>query len=304
VPEPDNSAASIRDPFIVMCAPNGARRTKQDHPCLPITPSELADCAAEVMAAGASILHLHVRDEHQQHSLDVDQYRRAIDAITDRVGDGLIIQVTSEAVGRYSRSEQMMMVKRLKPEAVSLALRELAPEGSEPAAMQDFFGWMHDHNICPQIILYDETDFQRYQLLQKLGVFRDMPKFLLFVVKKPQPSREDLDAYEDPGFSTTAFKHFPPKITEPWAACCFGKQEHFLADLCVQNGGHVRVGFENNLWRQDGTLASNNAELVKYACDAARRSNRAIASAKDARQLMVRAQSATISQKPTGNVPN
>ncbi len=304
MPEPDDNTTPSRDPFIVMCAPNGAWRTRQDHPRLPVTPAELANCAAEVMAAGASILHLHVRDKQEHHSLDVEHYRRAIDAITDRVGDGLIIQVTSEAVGRYSRSEQMTMVKRLKPEAVSLALRELAPDNSEPVEIQDFFGWMHDHNICPQIILYDETDFQRYQLLQKLGVFRDMPKFLLFVAKKPQPAREDPDAREDPGFSATAFKQFPPKTIHPWTACCFGKQEHHLAALCAQSGGHVRVGFENNLWRQDGSLASNNAELVKNACDAAQGSNRAIATADDARRLLTRGHSATIKKKQSNSVPN
>jgi len=298
VPKSDENMTSNPQPFIVMCAPNGARRTQQDHPRLPITPAELADCASEVMVAGASILHLHVRDEHQHHSLDVDHYRRAIDAITDRVGDGLVIQVTSEAVGRYSRREQMVMVKKLKPEAVSLALRELAPEGTGPTEMQDFFNWMHDHNICPQIILYDETDFQRYKLFQELGVFGDMPKFLLFVVKKPQPARED------PEFSSTMFKQFPPKITNHWAACCFGKDEHNLATFCAQSHGHVRVGFENNLWRPDGTLASNNAELVQNACNAARGLNRTIATANDVRRLLVRAQCATILQKPNNSIPN
>lgn len=295
--KPFESKAPSPEPFIVMCAPNGARRTQIDHPRLPITPGELADCAAEVMAAGASILHLHVRNEHQHHSLDVDNYRRAIDAITDRVDDGLVIQVTSEAVGRYSRREQMLMVKTLKPEAVSLALRELAPDSTGPTEMHDFFGWMHDHNICPQIILYDETDFQRYQLFQKLGVFRDMPTFLLFVVKKPQPSGEGPATREDPEFSSTAFEQFPPKVTDPWAACCFGKDEHKLAALCAQSHGHVRVGFENNLWLPDGALASNNAELVQNARDTALNLNRTIATANDVRRLLASAQSATILQK-------
>ena len=66
------------DPFIVMCAPNGARRSQADHGRLPVTPAELADCAESIHAAGASIMHVHVRDDDGAHSLDVDRYRDAI----------------------------------------------------------------------------------------------------------------------------------------------------------------------------------------------------------------------------------
>ncbi len=292
-----NSSSTGPDPFIVMCAPNGARRTHSDHPKLPISPTELANCAAEVMAAGASILHLHVRDEHGQHSLDVNHYRRAIDAVTDKIGDGLVIQVTSEAVGVYSRRDQMTMVKTLRPEAVSLALRELVPNGSDPNETADFFCWLHENNVCPQIILYDEIDYQRYQQLQKQGVFGEEALFLLFVVKKQQPEREH------EGFLNTAFGKFPPKTDSTWAACCFGKQEHNLAALCAQNAGHVRVGFENNIWREDGTFAANNAELVRNAREAALPANRITATADDARRILSRAQSATINQKQISSLP-
>lgn len=277
-----NPTADV-DPFIVMCAPNGARRTPKDHPALPISPAQLADCAAEVMVAGASILHLHVRDEQDRHSLDVDHYRTAIDAIINRVGDGLIIQVTTEAVGRYSRHDQMTMVKTLKPEAVSLALRELAPTGVDTAEIRDFFSWLNDCGVFPQIILYDEADCQRYHLLQKQGIFGSGPNFLLFVVKKQQFEQEDI------GFSATEFRQFPPKTNDLWAACCFGKREHSLTALCAQNAGHVRVGFENNIWRKDGTFAANNAELVKNACGAAQLANREICTADGARRLLCRA---------------
>ena len=292
-----NNSATGPDPFIVMCAPNGARGTHKDHPALPISPTELANCAAEVLAAGASILHLHVRGERGQHSLDVGHYQMAIEAVTNRVGDSLVIQVTSEAVGRYSRDDQMTMVKTLKPEAVSLALRELVPDGSDPTETADFFGWLQDNNVCPQIILYDEADYQRYLQLQKQGVFGEKAMFLLFVLAKQQSEREH------EGFSNTAFGQFPPKTDNPWAACCFGKQEHNLAGLCAQSGGHVRVGFENNIWREDGTFALNNAELVKNARDAALQTNRAIATADDARRLLSRAQSATIKQKQVSKTP-
>ena len=74
-------------PFIVMCAPNGARKQKQDHHNIPLAADELADCAESILDAGASIMHVHVRDDNGGHSLDVVRYRAAIDAIRASVGE-------------------------------------------------------------------------------------------------------------------------------------------------------------------------------------------------------------------------
>ena len=110
-----------KERVIIMSAPNGARRSQADHPALPVTAFELADSAEALRDAGVSILHLHVRDEQGHHTLDADRYREAIAAIDDRVGSDLIVQVTTEAVGRYQPAEQIQVVRELRPEAVSLA---------------------------------------------------------------------------------------------------------------------------------------------------------------------------------------
>ena len=107
--------AFARDRVIIISAPNGARRTSKDHQALPITPAELADCAESLLEEGVAVLHLHVRDEELKHSLDDGRYRSAIDAIKTRVGDALILQITTEAVGMYSREHQMAGVRSLRP---------------------------------------------------------------------------------------------------------------------------------------------------------------------------------------------
>ncbi|MBL4800678.1 MAG: 3-keto-5-aminohexanoate cleavage protein, partial [Emcibacter sp.] len=169
-------------PFIIMCAPNGARRQKTDHPNIPITPDEIARCTEEIIAAGASILHLHVRDAQGGHSLDVGRYRAAISAIRDVVDHDIIIQATSEAVGKYSRPEQMAMVKELRPEAVSLSLRELIPDDTALSDMVPFMEWMAQEHIFPQYILYDEADYQRFEAYRKQGIFQTDQPFALFVL--------------------------------------------------------------------------------------------------------------------------
>ena len=94
--------------MVIGVAPTGARKSKADHPALPITPREIADTAAACREAGAALLHLHVRDPDGRHSLDAGAYREAIEAVRHAVGDDLVIQVTSESGGRYAADEQMV----------------------------------------------------------------------------------------------------------------------------------------------------------------------------------------------------
>jgi 3-keto-5-aminohexanoate cleavage enzyme len=267
------------DPFIVMCAPNGARRGKSDHPNLPITPDELADCAEQVLAAGASILHLHVRDEHGAHTLDTERYRLAINAIRARIGSSLILQVTSESVGQYSAAEQMQMIRDLRPEAVSIALREICPDSDNITDTAKFFDWMHGAGIFPQIILYDEKDCRQYAKMKQSNAFANKTSFVLRVLGNGKRSMKEVSR-EIKKNRDSLKSH-----SGPWALCCFGRHEYEAAPLAAQLGGHIRVGFENNLWRPDGSLAADNAELVKNACRIAAHQGRRVASADDVRGL-------------------
>src|SRR5210317_1856139 len=106
---------TMTKPMVVISAPNGARLQKSDHPAVPLSAEELADCAESLLTAGVSVLHLHVRDSAGGHTLDAGRYREAMAAIRDRIGDQLILQVTTEAVGMYDRHQQMELVRELKP---------------------------------------------------------------------------------------------------------------------------------------------------------------------------------------------
>jgi 3-keto-5-aminohexanoate cleavage enzyme len=122
----------------VAVAPNGGRKTKADHPGLPITAEELAQTAAECADQGAAMLHLHVRDAQGVHLLDAEAYRAAIARICGAIGDRLVVQITSESMGRYSPAQQMAVVLDTNPEAASFALRELAPEKRDEKLFGDF----------------------------------------------------------------------------------------------------------------------------------------------------------------------
>ena len=263
----------MAEPFIVMCAPNGARKTKDDHPALPIGAQALADCASAIVEEGASIIHAHVRDDDGGHSLDVDRYRDAIAAIRATVGDRLIIQVTTEACGVYSSAEQMAMVRELKPEAVSIALREFNPDQDPDAAA--FYSWLSAAGIFAQHILYSPDEVARFRALRESGVILESNPFVLFVLGRYTSDQQgDISALPD--FVAAAGED------TVWAVCSFGNTEHDAAALAAANGGHIRVGFENNLLLPDGSMAEGNEALVRVAASLA--GDRPIATASDVRE--------------------
>jgi uncharacterized protein (DUF849 family) len=262
---------------MIMSAPNGARRGHADHPALPITAEESALDAVALLEAGVSILHLHVRDDAGNHSLDATRYRQSIAAVRKRVGEELVIQVTTEAVGQYTSDQQIALVQELEPEAVSLALREICPDDSDEGKAAEFFAWMRSENVWPQYILYSVDDVMRFDDMRQRGIFADDAPFAMFV----------LGEYANAVPGTVADLNLMLAATDadkyPWAACCFGQNENEVMLAATAQGGHVRLGFENNLHLPDGTLAADNAALIRrYVVDSTA-SKRFPASANDVR---------------------
>lgn len=248
-------------PLALTAAPNGAYKTKSDHGALPVTPAELAETAAGCRAAGAAMIHLHVRDTDGRHTLDPGAYRQAIEAIRRAVGDKLVIQVTSEAGGIYGPEAQMRAVREVRPEAVSLALRELIPDAGQERAAAELFQWLARSGCVPQYILYTGAEVDWYRVLRERGVIPDAPHWLLFVLGRYTDSKQSKPADLLPFLGEA--------MDVPWAMCAFGRMEHACAVTAAALGGHVRVGFENNLDLKDGSRAPHNAALVEQAAEAA-----------------------------------
>ena len=118
----------------IMVAPNGARKTAQDHPAVPVTDSELVETAVTCFDAGARGLHAHIRTTEHTHLLDVERYERLIEALANRMPD-LEVQVTSEAAGIYESDAQIDLLSRIKVPWVSVAIREIL-RSQDPRALQ------------------------------------------------------------------------------------------------------------------------------------------------------------------------
>lgn len=267
------------EPALIAVAPNGARRTKADHPTLPMTAAEIGHTAAACADAGAAMIHLHVRDASGRHSLDADLYRAAIATIRREAGERIIVQVTSEAAGMFAAAQQIAAIRALLPECVSVAPREIMPDEAALAAAGPFLAELARERVGVQYIIYSTEDVIRFRQLMARGLIPDARPFVLFVLgrySKDQTSEPTdllpfLAAWEQNG---------------PFAVCAFGPKESACALAALALGGHARVGFENNLFLANGSRAPDNAALVAQASSGAALARRAVASARSVRQFL------------------
>jgi uncharacterized protein (DUF849 family) len=240
----------------IAVAPNGGRKTKANHPQFPMTIAELAETAAECVEAGAAMIHLHVRDADGAHWLDAETYRAAIAAIRKAVGDRLVVQVTSEAMGRYEPAEQMAVVLETRPEAVSLAVRELAPDAKSEPPFANFLARLKRMQVWPQFILYAPEEGARLAGMQKRGIIPFEEVAVLYVL-----GRYTLLGTAAPSDLLPFLAAGSPRFAH-WSVCAFGRREAACVTAGALLGGHPRVGFENNLALPNGARAATNAELV------------------------------------------
>lgn len=115
-----------KTPLLIAVAPNGAQHARKDHPALPPSPRELAQTAVECRDAGAAMMHLHVRNKRDLHSLDPDIYRKMLKAAHSSVGETMLIQASSEAAGVYRPQQQMAAMLALDAGCISMGLREIS----------------------------------------------------------------------------------------------------------------------------------------------------------------------------------
>jgi len=258
---------------LIMLAPNGARRTKADHPALPMTIRETVDAARACFAAGAGGIHAHVRDEDEAHVLDAGLYRELLSEMRAAVPQ-MQVQITTEAVGRYSPEEQRALVDAVMPEAVSVAVREMVPgqdTSQDTSEARAFYQGCLDRGIAVQHILYSAEDLERFFDLVGAGVVPGDAHQLLFVLGRYAADQQSAPEDLEPFLQTMADRRGDLRLD--WAVCAFGRRETECLAEAVRRGGKARIGFENGLWNSDGGVAKDNADRVRDLVSALRQEN-------------------------------
>lgn len=253
----------------VLVAPTGARRGKSDHPALPVTIEEIVDTCLACAAAGADGVHAHVRADDGSHSLDRERYKTLVARLENEL-PGWFVQVTSEAAGRYNAADQRTLIRSLRPNSVTAAIRELVPDAAAEAEAKSLYHWARDNDVTIQHICFDETDMNRLIGFIKDGTIPGRSHQVQLVLGSYDGSKvsrpEDIEAFIEPMLALKETQDFD------WMLCAFGREETDCLLRTLELGGKARIGFENSLWHRDGSVARDNAERVEELVGLARAS--------------------------------
>lgn len=192
--------------------------------------------------------------------------------------------MTTESTGIYSPAQQIAAVKSVRPEAVSVALRELIPPTHATSVAHErtpaeFFHWMRNAKILAQYILFSAAEIERYHQLLNREIIPPNSHSVLFVL-----GRHTKIAHPDAGVLSEYLSVWDG--SRNWMVCAFGRNEFDCLQSAVERGGHIRVGFENCLLPGHGVVAESNLELVAQGKKLATQSNRPLADDGETRILL------------------
>lgn len=265
-------------PIIIMAAPNGARKTQADHPALPVSIEETVKEALRCHVAGATVLHAHVRGKQKEHVLDVGLYRELIAEMSQQAPD-LLVQITTEAVGIYTPEQQVSCVQTVLPEMASICLKEMTSNFTDPGFAKRFYHWTSEARIHIQHILFSADDLSHFILYKQEGIIPESHRCVLFVL-----GRYAVDFQSTPADLTPFLQGDTVQLD--WFTCAFGGEEQACVMAGIENGGHARIGFENNLYLPGGGLASSTASLVDSLTSEIHSSGRDVADPTQTRTLL------------------
>ncbi len=267
----------VHQKLIITIAPTGSKPRKEHTPHVPVTTDEIVADALRCEQAGASVLHIHVRDEAQNPSDDPQRFREVVEALSGRTR--LILQVsTGGRAGTDLESRRRRLA--MDVEMASLTTGSVNFPNSAyvnpPDLVRGLAQEMKKRAIKPEIEVFDLAMLHNAVDLVKAGLV-DPPLHFNFVMglKGAMPARVEHLAH---------LKMFlPPDAT--WGVSAMGAAQLPMAVHAILMGGHVRVGLEDNIYYRKGELATNPM-LVERIVKISRLLGREVATPDEARRIL------------------
>ena len=244
--------------IVITCAVTGAETTRKDNKNLPVTPEEIAQAAYDAYNAGASILHLHVRDENGLPTQDLKVFKETIEII--RRNCDIVVEVTTGGAVGMTLEERIQPLQ-LEPEIASFDCGTIN-FGDDYIVntlpmIRKVAGIMQDYNIRPTLECFDLSHIDTSLALIKEGLIK-APFHYGIVLNAPGSVRYDTETL---GFFV---KRLPENSF--WTAIGIGGKASLMAIYgAISFGGFIRVGLEDNVYYSKGVLAESNAQLVERA---------------------------------------
>lgn len=264
--------------LIITAALTGAEVTREHQPNLPITPDEIAEAAYECYKAGASIVHVHARDDKGNPTQSYEVYKEIMEKIQAKCN--VIFQPSTGGAVWHSPEERLQPVE-LKPEMATLSCGtcNFGPDVfmNSEEYIEKFALRMKELGVKPEIEVFERGMIENAKKLVKKGLISE-PLHFDFVLGVPGAcpgTPEDL---------MHMIQFIPQGST--WTVAGIGRAELPLATIAIVLGGHVRVGFEDNVYYSKGQIAESNAQLVDRIVRIAKELGREIATPDEARKIL------------------
>jgi 3-keto-5-aminohexanoate cleavage enzyme len=266
--------------LIITAAICGAEVLKEHNPAVPYTVEECAREAKSAYDAGASIIHLHVRYDDGTPTQDKGRFKEVMDAILKVCPDVIIQPSTGGAVGMTN--DERLQPTELNPEMATLDCGTLNFGGDDIFENTEntiiYFGKkMIERGIKPELEVFDKSMIDMALRLQRKG-FIQKPMHFDFVMGVNGGISGDLRDF------VFLRGSIPPDAT--YTVAGIGRFEFPLAAAAIIDGGHVRVGFEDNVFISKGVVARSNGELVDKVVRLSREFGREIATPAEARAIL------------------
>lgn len=264
--------------LIITAALTGAEVTREQQPHLPLTAEEIGEAAYACYQAGASIVHVHARDAEGNPTQDKEAYAAIKEAIESKCN--IIFQPSTGGAVWHSPEERLQPVE-LKPEMATLSCGtcNFGPDVfmNSEGYIEKFATRMKELGVKPEIEIFERGMIENAKKLVKKGLV-DAPLHFDLVLGVPGAcpgTPEDL---------MYMVSLLPEGST--WTVAGIGRSELPLAVMAIVLGGHVRVGFEDNVYYSKGRLATSNAELVERIVRIAKEIGREVATPDEARAIL------------------
>ncbi|WP_027245873.1 3-keto-5-aminohexanoate cleavage protein [Leisingera daeponensis] len=272
----------MSSPCIICVAITGSLPQKSDNPAVPVSIGEQVESTQAAHEAGASIVHVHVRNPDGTPSSSPERFARLLEGLRKHCPD-IVVQFSTGGRSGAGRDRGRMLP--LKPDMASLSVGSNnfpARVYENPPQLVDWLAAeMAAYGIRPEIEAFDLSHILMAHRMWQDGRLRDRP-YVQFVmgVQNAMPADREVFNY----YVQTMHRLFGTDA--PWCAAGIGRHQIELNDWAIRAGGHVRTGLEDNVRLDRDTLAPSNAALVARAAALCARHQRPVATPAETRAIL------------------
>lgn len=271
----------LKNKVIITAALTGAMTPKDINPYIPLTPEEIAKDAYDCWKAGASVVHLHMRDDEGLGTMDKEKFKKTVELIKEYKDCDVVINCTTSGDSRAGDDERMAHLKYVKPEMASYDAGSFnwMPGGvfeNSPKFLNELGILMGELDIKPEFEIFDSGMMGIVNYYKKKGVLKAPLhyQFVLGVLGGMEATVENLLYLKN---------KLPENST--WSAFGIGKDHLKILYATLALGGHVRVGLEDNVYYSKGVPATN-VQLVERAKRLIEEFGKEVATPSEAREIL------------------